>query len=264
MSKTDNATTVSQSEILSRACERNTPLELHYFNPSQATNSVESEVLRAQTRLISLDPDSITVDFPQDIGHTLRLRSGIQVRAYFTLDETIYNFHATVAEMKSRVNLNRDTAIVGCRLTRPDRIVAAQRREDHRVSVASQEPIPTRIHEAGIEDFTACPINARRGSGRIVNLSRGGMAVRVEGDDRHKFPAGRRCFFTFTIPSDKTPMLMLGEIRHLREILDGSAAVLGIQFLTWPSTAEHRLRVAAIGRFVVDIERALLRQRKCA
>lgn len=264
MPRTDSSPFANPSGVLARACERNTPIELHYFNPCQAADSVEPEVLRAQTRLIALEADSVAVDFPQDIGHTLRLRCGIQVRAYFMLDEIIYNFHATVLEMRSRVELNRQTTLVGCRLTRPDRVVAAQRREDHRVSVATREPIGIQIHEAGLEDFSACPLSAWRGSGRIVNLSRGGMAVRLEGDDRHKFPVGRRCFFSFGLPPDRESLLMLGEVRHAREILEGSAAVLGVQFLTWPGTLEHRQRITAIGRFVADIERVNLRQRKCA
>lgn len=245
-------------EVLQQACDRNTPLELHYINPGYAASTMEPETLRAQTRLLSLQPDSLLVDFPQDIGRTLRLRSGHHARAYFTVGETIYHFPTTITELQYRMELNQEKRIIGCRLARPERIITAQRREDHRVSVAAQDGFSVAIHEAGSDILTAIPLKARRGIGRIVNISRGGMGIRIDGEQRLKFRPGQYCFYSFSLPTASTPIIILGEFQHSRN-LGRDACLMGVQFLRWPDPAEYRTRIGTIGRFIVDLERAQLK-----
>jgi len=247
--------------LLLEACARNVPLDLHYDHPDTSPTRIEPDTLYASTRMLTVNLKQIYLDSAQDIGKTVKVRIGHKIEAFFTLNDTMYQFKSKVTDLNCKIKLNNVVRLVGMCLAVPKTISEAQRREDHRVSFATLDPIAADIHEASEENPHCAPLGARRFLGRVVNLSRGGMAVRLAGDSRFRFQVNRRYYVTFRLPGDSGEFLVLAEARHITDILKGEARLVGFQFQRWPDPLEMRKTVGKISRFLVDLERKLLQNR---
>ncbi len=248
--------------VLQEACDRNVPVELHYLNPAGSRQGLAPDILHAQARLLAIDDEHVYLDSPQDIGKHVQIGRGRQVDAYFVFQGKIYKFRSTVTKVQCLVELNRKKRIVGMSLAAPRKVAEGQRREDHRVSLASQDPIKVSLHEAPQDDPDSCPITARRFKGLAVNLSRGGISVRVDGNDRHRFVVGRYFYVSFRLPEDAEEMIFLAEARHSVEILRGAAGRVGFQFLRWPNQIEMRQKTKRLGQYLNEVERSSLRKNR--
>ncbi len=249
-------------EILLQASCRNVPLELQYLNPDRALDRIEPDVLYAQTRLLGVDEEYVYLDSPQDIGKQVRIGGGRQVQAFLNWQGKSYTFRAKVAKLRCLVELNRRKTVVGMCLFTPRSVWEQQRRQDHRVSVAALDPIEVALHETADQPAGCCPIAARRFRGRIVNLSRGGLAMRLRNSDRYEIHVPKWYYLTFSLPDPGEELLFLAEARHVQEILGGHAGIAGFQFLRWPNPTEMRRKEACLGRFIVEVERRALRNRR--
>lgn len=243
---------------LRSACERNISLELHCLSQASTQRALEADVMVARSRLLHDREQEIEVDSIQCIGKRLRIGPGAQVDAYFFLDEQLLTFRSVVTKVRHVVELNEEKKIVGLCLSRPRRVSQGQRREDHRVSVAGLAPIDVSIHEASPDNPNTSGLAAWRFTGQMVNLSRGGMAVRVEGPDRFRFRVSRFYYLSFAVPSEDEDMLFLVESRHVREMDRQEARIIGFQFLPWPSPLDLREHSRRIGKFCIETERQQL------
>jgi len=257
-------TTVVNSSIslLQDACDRNVPLDLQYANPNRAQDQIESDTLYARARLLSINKDTIYLDSPQSIGKQTHLRPGCRVNAYFNLHGTIYSFRSTVTDSNCIVALNRKKTIVGMSMSAPNVVLEAQRREDHRVSLFALDQIEVNIHDAWKDQPGSCQVTAKRFRGYVINLSRGGMAARIEGQDRHLIKVGAWYYMSFTLPGNGSTLVFLAEARHIHEVHQGQTRRIGFQFLSWPNHKQMREKLAHLGRFLVTAERRTLRNKK--
>jgi len=250
-------------EILRYACDRNVPIELHYVNASVSSSRVEPDMLYAQTRMLGLDEQAIYLDSPQSIGKDVRLRVGRDVEAYFVVQNRIYTFRSQVTRLRCTVELNSVMKVVGMCLAMPNLIRSGQRREDHRISLASLPgPLTVDLHETSAEDPNLCPVDVRRFVGQAADLSRGGMAVIIANEDRFLLRHGRKYFLSFALPEDGREMTFLAELRHMRDIHKDSAKRLGFQFLRWPDVVQMREKSSALGKFLARMEREYLLRNK--
>ncbi len=248
--------TLTDLSVLQEACDRNLPLELHYVNTRCSAGSMEPDILVAHTRLIRMEGGEIHVDNAQHIGKEVRLRVDQPVDAFFTHNDTMYTFRTKVKALRKKIDLNQSTRIVGAVLEAPPSLGEGQRREDYRVSVAALDPIPVYIHETDNADPNSCPLNVRRWTGQLFDVSRGGLAVRIEGPTRFFLRVARLCFLTFDLPGHNVNLAFLAECRHMRDIPGHDAGIAGFQFLRWPDMGVMRSQLANIGRFTADVERA--------
>jgi c-di-GMP-binding flagellar brake protein YcgR len=247
--------------VLELGCDRNLPLSLHYDNPAQLQNLLEPDTLLVHSRLLRIESEGLAIDFPHSVGHPLRLHLGTHVQGYFTVNDTIYTFRTTVLKTRHRLALNVHKKIEGFLLAMPDMIVPSQRREDHRISVSSIDPITIALHEADPENPGAAPLDAKVSETRLINVSRGGVAVRVETRQRLKPRTGQQLFISLMIPGEREAFVFLAEVRHIRRISQVEAVICGLRFLRWPDQNRLRAQLAGVSRFVGHLERTQLKNR---
>jgi c-di-GMP-binding flagellar brake protein YcgR len=261
--ETDRKTDLEKNvRIIQEACDRNIPLELHYVNTNMSAQRYESDVLYAQTRLLGVDDQKIYLDSPQSIGKIVHLRLGWKVHAFFTIQKTLYSFDSTVTDLRCMVVLNREKTVVGMCMATPAKIRAGQRREDHRISLLGQMLVKVHIHETIKDNPNACPIGAKRFQAQGVNISRGGMSVRMEGEERFLLRFGQWYFLSFTFPTEPDPFLFLVELRCIRDVEKSESRRFGFQFLRWPDPIRTREKQARLGRILATLERTSLRKNK--
>lgn len=248
-------------ELLHEACDRNTPLELHYRNPNLTPSSIGPETLYAQTRLIRIENNLIHIDKPQSIGGTTDFKIGRGVCAYFGIHGKTYTFDTKIVHISRLVDLNQKKIIVGMDLVIPPEIVQQQRRGDHRIAVAGSYPMEAVIYAACEEEPGSVALDVTRFNGKILNLSRGGASVRIEEKDRILCYLNKWYYLSFLIPDTKQESLFLAEIRHIEKIPRGGIRI-GLQFLRWLNPTQAHENLGNLTKFLVAAERRLLQIRR--
>lgn len=238
--------------VLHEGCARNVPLELHYHTPDDVV-----QVFR--TRMLDLDGRQLYLDSPQHDGKRTTLNRGRTVSAYLLLNGTRYAFRSRVLNTKCWVQLNNTMRVPGIAILRPKRVQEHQRREDYRVLLAGTDPLHVDLHEADADNPDVCPMTAARFSGRVIDLSRGGMCLCVERERRQRVVTGEYYFVNGVIPDGEGEIAMLVEVRHFGTIARTGAWRLGVRFTSWnrPFTKPFIHRVA---RYCAEVQRRCLRR----
>lgn len=242
-----------QQETLAAACARNVPVELH-------TRNRMDELTVGKSRLLSLDGATLQIDRPTGVGGSVSYAASQPLEAYFSLDGVLHMFKTTVKEPEIPVALGGDKRVMGMALERPKKIEAGQRRLNYRVSLASAEEIPVDLHTASRADPNACPLDARRLSGKLADLSLGGAAIRMRGALQATFRPGDRYFMRFSLPGETMEMRLLAEVKQSRDIMEGAASRLGVRFVRWPDEPAMRQSGMALQRFIAKMQRAMLKR----
>jgi c-di-GMP-binding flagellar brake protein YcgR len=211
-----------------------------------------------------VDDKKIYVDSPQSIGKIVHLRVGWKVHAFFTIQKNLYSFDSVVTDLRQMVVLNREKTVVGMCMATPATIRSGQRREDHRLSLLSKQPVKVEIHETIKDTPNACPIGAKRFQAMGVNLSRGGIGTKMEGEERFLLRFGQWYFLSFSLPEEAEPFLFLAELRCIRDLEKSDARRFGFQFLRWPDSIRAREKQARLGRILAAMERTCLRTKNQA
>ncbi len=241
-------------ELLIEACARNLPIELHRRTSSD-------ELVVARSRILGLTDQNILIDTPQSGGRPLPIGKGRRLNVYFQTNNGQYEFQTQVTETRLRFDLNDEVKVLGCALRRPTSIQRGQRREDYRISLASLDEIAAELHEVADNKPDVCPLPSKRFRGRLVDISRGGVAVKVDASERRYFDQGQRFFLTATLPLGFRQVTLLVQLRHQRPILRGDATRLGMKFLFW--NPEFTLpQIQTVGRFCPAVERRSIRKKR--
>lgn len=242
------------SDILEGACARNAAMELH-------SRTASDELIVAKTRLLDLDRRHLYIDRPQINGKPTSPKRGHEYAAYLQLSGKWYAFRTRVANAGCSVKLNANTQVRGCAVSRPAKIEEGQRREDFRLSVASLDPVDVHFHEVHRKNPDVCPLDTKRFRGRLVDISRGGWAVRIDAQERRSFAIDELFFVSAMLPLNIGEITLLVQSRHCRSILRGEAFRIGFKFVNWnPGFTLQHLR--AVGKFCRDLERHMIRRRK--
>lgn len=242
-------------EVVDEAASRNIPLEIH-------AEGTSGGMLVARTRVLGMDAERVYLDGPQRAGKEVRFASGTSLVGHIALRGVRYEFRATVADAACVVKLNEQVYVGGMSIWRPQSANESQRRHDYRVSFARFDPVAVWMHEPSRSQPDAADLDALRHRVRLVNVSLGGMAVRVDMPPVSRFAPGRRWFLLFTLPKQSEPFVFLAEIRHSRSILDGQAAVLGLQFVPWFNRYEMQRQLNRLSRCLSEIQRTILAKRR--
>jgi c-di-GMP-binding flagellar brake protein YcgR len=240
-----------QTAILRDACERNIPLDLQY-------RSSEDELFVARARMLAMDDHHIYLDEPQSIGRPVRFVSGLAVEAYILLKDVRYGFDTVVVETRRTIRLNDQKRVAGIVLRRPGSVRQRQRRNEFRVGLLREGPIPVDLH-AALPDGTS-PLDAVRCSGTLLDLSPGGLAVRLDPAAARGIAVNDHLFLVFELPCAPPPLRFLGEVRQRREVADGDVVRLGVRFRPWPSSPEFRRSQTRLQRYAANMQRKRLRR----
>lgn len=233
---------------LEEACARNVSVELHHYD------DVSKELIVTRTRMIGLDDENVLLDSPQSIGKTVSYETGQEVETHFLFASRRYTFCSSITSTRCSVRLNESKTIIGMSVARPADVKDGQRRHEFRISLARIEPISVHLHEASAEDPNACSIDAARFCGRLVNLSSGGVRVRVEKGKRRNVRIGEYFFIEFEIPDGHGPLIFLVELRNVHRIQDNTASLLGFSFLRWTQN-DIRRKERRLEQFGAEMQR---------
>lgn len=243
----------SGTEILLEACQRNAAIELHHTDGT-------GELTVAKTRLLATDEEHLYVAQPQCLGGVVSFRAGNQLDAFLSYQENLYCFRSTVVNPIIPVALNERKRVQGMSLTLPTRLRAGQRRRCFRISLIRHDPIAVSLHTTSAATPEACPLDARRFTGTMIDLSVGGMGLGIDRCVYSTFNVGDLIFISFPLPSEVKPLEFLAQVRQSRPLTDDSNTRLGLQFEIWPTMADFRTRERLVQKFINDTQRAMTRR----
>lgn len=178
---------------------------------------------------------------------------GATVRCEVPIEACWCSFDATVVAVPSEETDGRLLLECG------GEVVIEQRRRHYRVSMVGAQPIPVqlrRLHPAGAGSSAA--VVSPLFEGTLVNLSIGGVAIRVEAGPGSDIEVGDRLPLRFVLPDEIEPFAFLGVVRQVR-VVDGRAKRLGVTFEPWPSERHHALGQERLQRYIAAIQRRRLR-----
>ncbi len=241
-------------EVLEEACARNTPFELHF-------HSRGGGLTVAKSRVVKLGENTIYLDKPQAVGTSVDLQDNMPVEAHFALHRDRFFFKSTVTDPRARIELNEQNKFIGLAIAKPTRIKSGQRRNNFRVELAGLRTIDVHCHDAQPDKPDICPLNAKRFTGRLVDVSAGGMKLKVPRSVRDEFHASDRLFTIFDLPDEsREEAVFLAKPVHWTTSTDREHTFIGLQFVAWPKVefARNQRRMA---QFVAKIERQLAKHR---
>ena len=252
MSVASGADSVDTRRLLEVACARNLSAEMHWEGWKDRAVG--------RLRLLAIDDRYVYTDRPRLDGPRLELSADQMVQVHFLCDGNRYVFRTRIADPWTSVRLNAKLRVAGVALRIPDRIITQQRRSDFRVSLAAGS-IAVRLHEVDPNDMTLCPILAARFTGRIANISAGGLGVLVKQVQRGVMEPGERYCAQFALPGEPDPMVLFVEVRNVRTNRDRKVHLVGMHFLPCAAVGTAR-RIAAVQRFIVAEQLRQIRARK--
>ena len=252
MAATTNTKKDKCAEILDSACARNLPVEIHY------TNS-EDELVIARSRILAVDEENVFLDSPSSDAGSYSPERGQEISAFLLLNKQRLCFDTHVTKSRCFVDLNEQTKVAGFAVSRPKKVGEAQRRQDFRMSVASISHIEVRMHGVLDSDTHKCPIDSVRFHGALVDISRGGICVTVDASQRQKFVTREQIFADFLLPQGHGEIVMLSELRHVKQILNGDANKIGLRFVPW-NPQFTKPQIQTISRFCADLQRQMAKR----
>lgn len=239
-----------EQELLTTACARNQAIDLHYKHDGQPKI--------AHARLIEYTDEELRIDRPSTDGREALLTEQQEITAFFADDSRFYSFATRILQTRVRMELNRDKRILGVTLETPTQIIEEQRRHAYRLSLAKYE-VKVFLSDGSVGADTLQD-DPKRLTGRIVNLSVGGMAVLVPIKGVPPLRSGELFAATFSLPNQDDPLYYIAELRHVRRVRDGLNGLAGFRF-TSQGPRDVVRQSQRIHQFIIGEQRRHLRRR---
>ena len=172
-----------------------------------------------------------------------------------------WQFESTILKLGIAVRLNAHETLMGVSLARPKQVEPSQRRDDYRISLAGFEPIELRMVAAHPDIAGACLLDGPKATGRIIDLSAGGMAVLVKRGPIREFKRNELYYLSASLPGLEVPFELLGSVSHARLLHEGLSLRVSFAFADWGlgTLMSDQSRIA---RFIADCQRNRMRRRK--
>jgi c-di-GMP-binding flagellar brake protein YcgR len=254
MSTTTTSTEVTD-KILSEACSRNTPVELHY------EDSKRKQVVIGRARILQLSSDSVLIDRPMYRDGDGHIPLGRPLRVYLLLGHMRYTFKSAITASDIRVRLNEQEQVPGIALRRPTSVAQAQRRGYYRMSLAGSKPIDVELARVDPRVRDACPIDGRVGTGRMHNLSARGVALLVPRRTLGNAELGEQFYLTFRLPGIDDEICVLATVKHAVLVQPSNLFKIGLAFVPWAGLDFDRCQTE-LTRVIANLERRMLRRKK--
>lgn len=235
-------------KVLEVAVARHLEVELHIYDDS-------GDLSVTQTQLMPIEGNHLVVVQRVPTQQEVPYAQGQDIECYVKVDEPLYYFQSHIRSIRSKTAQDGRTRVDALILTQPKTLEQRQRRNTFRVSLASLGEIRVEFYEIHTLEPMCCPINPLPLTGKLVNVSEGGIGVRVEAIWCPEFEMGRPYIAEFTLPGDDTPLWYVTEYRHDQTILNGNAAILGFKLLDWPDKRDLQQRLRPLVKLHSDIQR---------
>ena len=237
--------------MLADACARNLQVEMHRRRSN-------GELLKFRGRLLRAgEDDDLEIELPQSESGEDLMHSGNVFTAYIVLDDCVYSFLCEIRETRVRADLNRTKRVEAIVVKRLSEVSSGQRRNAYRTPLAAVHEIEVLMHAAvALEEGYAAPVDSRVFRGELVEASAMGLGVIIDAQMVQGLRTNRLAYLQFSPPESDEPFTFLAEIRHCREVLDGTRSRLGIELVEWPDRLSFGREVNRLERFTTGVERA--------
>ncbi len=210
-----------------------------------------------KSRLLDMAPArrALVVAYPYDApDDALQLHRGEQVGVAFRHHSRKCLFAATVvAKRQPRAHSTRASRSKALLLSWPEQIEQLQRRVYHRVAIPPQCPIDVRLWSPRPGTDPRTPREDETvTSGRLIDLSVGGMRVEVGDDPRLEENEVVSAAFA---PDPKAPELILDACFRHAEPTDRGRLSLGFQFIGLEVSQETPSPLSRLARAVARLQR---------
>ncbi|MHC5023644.1 MAG: PilZ domain-containing protein, partial [Planctomycetota bacterium] len=169
-------------------------------------------------------------------------------------------FDTWILRCKSLVPLNDEKSVVGMTLGRPRRICDGQRRNHFRVSLVAEEALEIELQRAATEEGTTYPVDGHSVHGSLINLSLGGVAMRLPMSEGRSLTLDSAVLLRFFLPGEDEDYILLGEVRQIRPVVDNTAMRLGVRFRPWPDARTYEHTQQRLQRYITRVQREQLRR----
>lgn len=266
-------------ECLRQIQQREGGIELTLPNPTGGPN------LMWRCRLLRMTDEELVVEMPGAAGQSVELTSGLDVVCVIALGQNRWMFHSKTRGSVSLAARGRGPNL-GLRLTAPTEVERCQRRQFYRISTASIElplvecwpvldPASVRMAEIAnrslvnacengsdfnshpgsdgtgdIESSLVLPEVGPRFTGRLANISGGGLGLVFEGDEAAAVDQSRLVWLRVDLrPTLAAPIGLTARLSHTH-MDSGQRVYAGLAFEFQFNPSHRGFVLEQIGRFV--------------
>jgi c-di-GMP-binding flagellar brake protein YcgR len=186
----------------------------------------------------------VHLEIPQkEKHHPINIRIDQPVGISFKHDFSKYIFQSVVTGFEQSFNLDSGGIVV---ISAPDYIERIQRRHFYRVAVPERLTVDALFWHRGYNDDSRRVPDENYWRGRLVDVSAGGLLVRLDITARPAFRQGQLVGLQFTPMPYERPILLECQVRHIAPTPDGKHLCLGMQIVGLEATPDghevlHRL-----------------------
>jgi len=246
-----------RDRLITRACARNLPVEVTLVG-RQEPAALKSRMLKAG----KAGAGPLVIESPTLSGRRVHVYPNETVAVVLRFGGERYRFRSKV-ENTGRMKLggNVDVGILG--LTYPGEFVKLQRRNHYRVTLSALQPLTVNCiaRNPRRDGAEGAPGDYLRFDASAVDISAGGLGLRLPRQYAWIAAQGRRMALLFPLPGFAEPVRLLGEVRHTRQAVKTGEKVAGIQFVDWDRTLSGRRAINHIARFVTRKQREELKKK---
>jgi c-di-GMP-binding flagellar brake protein YcgR len=132
---------------------------------------------------------------------------------------------------------------------KPEQIEKIQRRTFERIEVPTGDKVTV--------SFCPCDDLEDKHHGQLLNLSAGGLGVKVLASEAPSWPNDRQCQLSFVPLPGQEPIVLQSRFRHTTDTTHDGYALLGFQFMGLELTEQGRAILHRIGRVTTVYERRM-------
>ena len=179
----------------------------------------------------------ITIDNKKSQG-PINMQVDQPVGISFEHESERYIFETMVVGFEPAVNQNQNGEIL---LVIPEKMEKMGRRAYLRQDVPGNLNVKILFWHRGYnDDSTEVPLE-NYWQGRLINLSAGGVQLAIALDQAPNFKIDQTVGLQFTPMPYEKPIILEGQVKHLRKIEDGRELMLGVHALGLEANAQGRI-----------------------
>ncbi|MHC4122575.1 MAG: flagellar brake protein [Planctomycetota bacterium] len=162
---------------------------------------------------------------------------GVSFQFGFGQEYDRFVFDAVVIGFKSSSDLNNKQAII---LSLPQQIERVLKRSYVRVDVPKSLEVSVQLWNQKLNATDNCGLKSTS-TGRLVDISAGGMQVAVDFFEKVDFKAGQSLRLRFSPLPNETPIMFNARIKNISPTADGHNRCLGLEMVGLEASPEGRL-----------------------
>ena len=199
-----------RDNVLRRAADRNMPLQISVVSGGDEGAGLKSRMLGAKGG----EHPKMIIEIPTKDGTPVPMHPGDAANVIIKVGEERYGFRTKVTK-RGRMDLGGGKSVSVVEFAYPRQVLHLQRRRFYRIDVSAIKQMEVRCVTGKESDGSG---ESMRLKGRILDLSSGGMAMRMPRSHSQLADVGRQMAVMFKLPDFVEPVKLMSVIRHVRPV----------------------------------------------